>query len=199
MLDNAWLDGALELHKKMKEMADHSWHFDKSWLDKVMEMQKMIPGPGINSTWYQELLGSIMKGYPGSGFFNAQESGAQPDDTAAVEQASSNRRPHSREWQPQFTITETNSLVTLTAYIPGIKNKEDVSIRLDGSKLIIAGRNTRFPGGQGQDGQAEEFYREIRLPADGRSDGTTAYYTNGSLTIKIPKSKPASIDLTFSQ
>ncbi len=199
MLDNAWLDGALELHKKMKEMADHSWHFDKSWLDKAMEMQKMITGPGINSKWYQELLDSAMKGYPGSGFFSAQESDSQPD-AAVVEHSSSNHRPPSGGWQPQFTITETGSQVTLTSYIPGIKDKEDVSIRLDGGNLIISGRNMRFSGGQdGQDGRIEEFYREIRLPSDVRGDGTAAYYANGSLTIKIPKSKPASIDLHFSQ
>lgn len=199
MFDNAWLESALELQKKMKELADHSWHFDKSWLDKAMEMQKMVPGPGFDPNWYKEMLGSIVKGHPGSDIFNFQESGAHMPEAAEAQDVPATPRPQSREWQPQFTITETAGQVTLTAYIPGIKNKEDVSIRLHGSTLYISGKNQGFLGGRGQDGQVEKFYRAIRLPADVRSDGTNAYYTNGSLTIKIPKAKPASIDLDFSQ
>ena len=79
MFDRAWLEKALELQKSMKEMTDHSWHFDKSWLDKAMEMQKMIPGMGIDSNWYKDMLGSVMKGHPGSGMFNFQDSGESGD------------------------------------------------------------------------------------------------------------------------
>jgi HSP20 family protein len=212
MFDRAWLEKALELQKAMKEMTDHNWKFDRSWLDKAMEMQKMINVPGIDSSWYKEMLGGIMKGHPGSGIFNFQdssESGAGQDgeETASAGGgAGSSGCPQgagaaapSGAWQPQFTITEAAWQVTLTAYIPGIKSKDDISIRLRGDILYVSGKNQSPSGWQGQDGRALEFYRAIRLPGDVRSDGTSAHYSNGSLTVKIPKNRPVSVDLDFTQ
>jgi HSP20 family molecular chaperone IbpA len=213
MFDRVWLEKALELQKTMKEMTDHNWKFDKSWLDKAMEMQKMIGMPGIDSNGYQEMLGSIMKGRPGSGMFNFQdsgESGARQDQDettgaggGAGSAPASGRPPgaaaSSGAWQPQFTITEAAGQVTLTAYIPGIKSKDDISIRLRGDTLYVSGRNRSPSGQQGQDGRALEFYREVRLPGAVCSDGTSAHYSNGSLTVKIPKNRPVSVDLDFKQ
>ena len=140
-----------------------------------------------------------MKGYPGSGLFNFQEANAQPVDANEAEQVSPTPQYHSKGWQPQFTITETGSQITLNSYIPGIRNKEDLSIRLHGSILYVSGKSQGAVNWQGQSGEVGEFYREIRLPSDVRSEGTSACYTRGSLTIKISKTKPASIDLNFSQ
>jgi HSP20 family protein len=200
MFDREWLEKALELQKMMKGLSGHNWSFDKSWLEKAMEMQKMITGPGIDPGWYKEMLGSMMKGYPGSGIFNFQDSGepgARQDEEAAPSAPSGTGSPGS--WQPQFTITETAGQVTLTAYIPGIRSKDDVSVRLHGDTLYVSGKNQDVPGWQGQDGRILEFYRAIRLPGDVRSDGTSAYYANGTLTVKIPKNRPVSVDLNFTQ
>jgi HSP20 family protein len=202
VFDRAWLEKALELQKTMKEMSDHSWHFDKSWLDKAMEMQKMIPGMGADPGWYKELLGGIMKGYPGSGMFNFQDSGesdAQQEAEAGCAPADTSGAHSPGAWQPQFTITETVGQVMLIAYIPGIRSKDDVAIKLHGDTLYVSGKNQSPSGWQGQDGGVQEFYRAIRLPADVRSDGTSAYYANGSLTVKIPKNRPVSVDLDFTQ
>lgn len=200
MFDQAWLEKALELQRMMKEMSDHSWHFDKSWLDKAMEMQKMVPGLGTDTGWYKELLGSIMKGHPGSGIFNFQdssESGAQQDGAETPAPPSDTPGAHPPgAWQPQFTIAETAGQVILTAYIPGIRSKEDVAIKLHGDTLYVSGKNQSPSGWQGQDGGVREFYRAIRLPGDVRSDGTSAFYTNGSLTVKIPKNRPVSVDVS---
>ncbi len=57
------------------------------------------------------------------------------------------------------------------------------------------GKTRTPPGWQGQDGRIREFYRAIRLPGDVRSDGTSAYYANGSLTVKIPKNRPVVIEV----
>jgi HSP20 family protein len=211
MFDRAWLEKALELQKAMKDLTDHSWHFDKSWLDKAMEMQKMIPGMGIDPNWYKDMLGSIMKGHPGSGIFNFQDSGEpgdqQDDDETAgasggagssgcrAQRAPGAGAAPPGAWQPQFTITETAGQITLTAYIPGIRSKDDISIRLHGDTLYVSGKN-QDPL-EGRDGRALEFYRAIRLPGDVRSDGTSAHYANGSLTVKIPKNRPVSVDLDF--
>jgi HSP20 family molecular chaperone IbpA len=216
MFDLAWLEKALELQKTMKEMTDHTWKFDKSWLDKAMEMQKMIGMPVIDSKRYQEMLGSLMKGHPGSGLFNFQdsgESGARQDEDATTGvdgsagfapaggyppgTASPGETASPGAWQPQFTITEATGQVTLTAYIPGIKSKEDISIRLRGDTLYVSGRNQSPSGWQGQDGRVLEFYRAVRLPSTVRSDGTSAHYSNGSLTVKIPKNRPVSVELDF--
>ena len=218
MFDRAWLEKALELQKSMKEMTDHSWHFDKSWLDKAMEMQKMIPGMGIDSNWYKDMLGSVMKGHPGSGMFNFQDSGESGDrqdeeETAGASGgAGSSGGPRGAgaeapsgasgaappgAWQPQFTISETAGQITLTAYIPGIRSKDDISIRLRGDTLYVSGKN-QDPL-EGRDGRILEFFRAIRLPGSVRSDGTSAHYANGSLTVKIPKNRPVSVDLDFTQ
>jgi HSP20 family protein len=202
MFDRAWLEKALELQKMMKEMSDHNWHFDKSWLDKAMEMQKMIPGPAIDSNWYKEILGGMMKLHPGSGMFNFPESGeptAQQakEETAAPGDAavgpSGGAMPGA--WQPQFTIMETAAQVTLTAYIPGIRSKDDISVRLHGNTLSVSGKNQDSLGGR--DGRTREFYRALMLPGEVRSDGASAQYANGSLTVKIPKNRPVSVDLDF--
>ena len=206
MFDREWLEKALELQKMMKGLSGHNWSFDKSWLDKAMEMQKMIPGPGIDPGWYKEMLGSMMKGNLGSGIFNFQDSGeTEPNRKNPKAGCTRRRRPvgasqyHGARppgsWQPQFTITETAGQVTLTAYIPGIRSKDDISIRLHGDTLYVSGKNQDTPGWQGQDGRVLEFYRAIRLPGDVRSDGTSAYYANGTLTVKIPKNRPVVIEV----
>ena len=116
-----------------------------------------------------------MKGYPGSGIFNFQEPGepgALQDEAAAPSATFDAGTPGS--WQPQFTITESAGQVMLTAYIPGIRSKDDISIRLHGDTLYVSGKNQDTLGWQGQDGRVREFYRAIRLPGDVRSDGTSA-------------------------
>jgi HSP20 family molecular chaperone IbpA len=210
MFDLAWVEKALELQKAMKEMTDHTWNFDKSWLDKAMEVQKLINMPGVDSHWYQEMLGGLMKGHSGSGIFNyqgseepsaRQEEGATVGAGSGAGSAPAEGQPPGEAspgaWQPQFTITEAAGLVTLTAYIPGIKSKEDISIRLRGDTLYVSGRNQGPSGLQGHDGRALEFYRAVRLPGAVCSDGTSAHYSNGSLTVKIPKNRPVSVELDF--
>jgi HSP20 family molecular chaperone IbpA len=224
MFDRVWLEKALELQKAMKEMTEHSWKYDKSWLDKAMEMQKMINIPGIDPNWYKEMLGGIMKGHPGSGIFNFQDSdesgtGGSEDEAAPAGGGAGSAPAGSPQganppgaapsgvseagppgaWQPQFTIMEATGHITLTAYIPGIKSKDDISIRLRGDTLYVSGKNQSASGWQGQDGRTLEFFRAIRLPGSVRNDGTSAHYGNGSLTVKIPKNRPVSVDLDFTQ
>jgi HSP20 family protein len=199
MFDPAWLEGALELQKKFKELADRSWHFDKSWLEKAMEIQKMTGVPAIDPNWYQEMLDQAMKWHPGTGIFERQESGARPADDAGAAQEPPAFKQQPRDWQPQFTISETPGQVTLSAYIPGIRSREDLTIQLHGSTLYISGNNQGPFAGQGRGGQVESFSRELRLPADVRGEGTRAYYANGLLTIKIPKATTTPVDIDFSR
>jgi HSP20 family molecular chaperone IbpA len=208
MFDRAWLEKALELQKAMKEMTEHSWKFDKSWLEKAIEMQKMIGMPGIDPNWYQEMMGGIMKGHPGAGVFNFQDSdetgtgrGEEEAAPAGGGEASSgvSEAGPPGAWQPQFTIMESAGQITLTAYIPGIKSKDDISIRLRGDTLYVSGKNQSSSEWRGQDGRTLEFYRAIRLPGSVRSDGTSACYGKGSLIVKIPKNRPVSVDLDFKQ
>lgn len=117
----------------------------------------------------------------------------EPGETEEV----SNRR-----WAPAVDIRETPEALFLNAEVPGL-DKNDISITVENSVLTIAGER-KFE----QETQEETYHRMERsygmfsrsftLPANVRGDQVEATFTNGVLSVRLPKaeeSKPRKIDI----
>jgi HSP20 family protein len=93
---------------------------------------------------------------------------------------------------PNIEISETDKLVTVTAELPGLDEK-DVGIELANGMLAIKGeKKTEM---QDQDRRFSERYYgrfERRIPVDGiDEDKASASFENGVLTVTLPKSANA--------
>ncbi|OEF99964.1 heat-shock protein Hsp20 [Vulcanibacillus modesticaldus] len=106
---------------------------------------------------------------------------------------------------PRIDMYEADNKVVVQCDLPGLENKEDVKIEVDGNLLSIKGnikraneikeehlhRKERFYG---------SFQRSITLPSDVDPDMIKATYKNGVLEISIPKKpseKSRKIDIEF--
>ncbi|MDE0101577.1 MAG: Hsp20/alpha crystallin family protein [Bryobacterales bacterium] len=95
-------------------------------------------------------------------------------------------------WSPRFDISETEDAYVLHLDIPGVSPK-DIEVRFDEGMLSVRGerkhgeadsrlhRRERFFG---------SFERWFRLPGDVNEEGINASYTDGVLTLTIPKQAP---------
>ena len=104
--------------------------------------------------------------------------------------------PQWLKWQnfgaQRMDVYDTPSEVVVSCEIPGLENKEDLNIDIDGNMLTISGtvnqsnefkeeeiyRKERFSG---------RFQRTVTLPAHVQPEGTRATYKNGILEIRMPK------------
>ncbi len=99
------------------------------------------------------------------------------------------------EWlKPTVDIEADEKEYTISVEIPGVEEK-DFSLELNDSTLSIRGEKRQ----QKEDKQTDyyrmersfgSFQRVISLPEDVNQDGINAKYTNGVLTIKLPR-KPS--------
>lgn len=92
---------------------------------------------------------------------------------------------------PRIDIIRTDKEMTIVAELPGIQSEEDLSIRMQGRLLVIAGEIKRPYIVDGQELIKDErftgpFKRKIRLPEDCMIEKLTASYINGLLKIVIP-------------
>lgn len=105
-------------------------------------------------------------------------------------------RPSTRptvEWNVALDVAETEDNYFVTATIPGV-NVEDIEITLEDDVLMLKGEIK-------QDEVAEEakyhlrerrygnFSRKIRFPMAVNGDAIEATYTNGILSLNIPKAE----------
>lgn len=97
------------------------------------------------------------------------------------------------DWTPAVDIYEDEQAITLKADMPGI-DPDKLEIRVEGNRLLIRGeRNFE------KETKRENFYRVERaygalarsfiLPQNVQADKIDANYTNGVLTIRLPKSE----------
>jgi HSP20 family protein len=101
---------------------------------------------------------------------------------------------------PPLDVRESADEYWLMFDLPGVK-PEDVSIEVSDQVLTVSG--TRVPTDTGERHQLERafgsFVRTLSLPKGIDSDAITADYTNGVLTLKVPKpvnAKPKKISIT---
>lgn len=99
-------------------------------------------------------------------------------------------------WYPTTDIADTEGNWTITVELPGC-SKDDVSIEYSGNTLTVSGEkksSTTTPT------YSERYYgsysRTFTVPTNVDSANTTATFTNGVLTITIPKVTPKTNKIT---
>ena len=103
-------------------------------------------------------------------------------------------------WQPAVDIRETETSTLISTDLPGIK-KEEISINVEENTLVLSGERKEASEVEKDNYYRKERYfgkfkREFSLPSSIDHEKISADYTDGVLTIEIPKpeeKKPKSI------
>lgn len=106
-------------------------------------------------------------------------------------------------WVPALDVYENEDAVTVRLEVAGMK-KEDFDISLHDGTLTLSGeRKSESEEQAGESFRSERvfgaFSRSIQLPSAVKADQVTAEYTDGVLTITLPKAdeaKPKKIAVT---
>ncbi|HZT07237.1 MAG TPA: Hsp20/alpha crystallin family protein [Chloroflexota bacterium] len=96
---------------------------------------------------------------------------------------------------PPMDIYETPDELVVTASLPGIK-PEDLDVTIANDRLRIQGETRRKEDVKDEQYHRQErrfgrFYREIALPVSVKSDAVRADFTDGILTLHMPKAEEA--------
>ena len=96
------------------------------------------------------------------------------------------------EREPRIQVVETKEAVNITAELPGIKENDlDLQISSDGYLAICGEKENTFESNDKEAYFSEisygSFKRTIPLPWDLDYDNAVAQYTNGVLSVSIPK------------
>jgi HSP20 family protein len=96
-------------------------------------------------------------------------------------------------WSPPVDVEEIDDAYVVDVDLPNV-NPEDVNLEMRGEELRISGAfEERGRGGvvRRQGRQTGEFEYMIDLPSDIDSDRVQAGYSNGVLTVTVPKARDA--------
>lgn len=107
-----------------------------------------------------------------------------------------------RGWVPPVDIRETDNELMLHVEIPGMR-KEDVNITLENNVLTIGGerkfeKDTKKENYHRLERAYGKFSRSFSLPANVRTDSVDASFSDGVLTVTLPKAdeaKPRKIEI----
>ena len=97
------------------------------------------------------------------------------------------------DWMPVVDILEANEHVEIRAEIPGLSEK-DVQVSVTDDVLTLKGEKTQKSEENDQKYHRVErsygrFQRSFTLPANLNPEDIKAKFTNGVLTVSIPKAK----------
>lgn len=100
-----------------------------------------------------------------------------------------------RNWVPPVDIQETEEAYRLFAELPGL-TREDIHITLENNVLRLSGERKLEKDVKKESYQRIEriygaFARSFTLPHQVHSDGVTASFDNGVLTVIVPKAEQA--------
>ena len=121
------------------------------------------------------------------------------DDAAQRSPAAAEGRTRVQLWMPPVDLYETESAFVVEADLPGV-HLENVDIQFDRNTLTIGGtRAATLPSREkssqlrvfGAERLSGAFSRSIRLPEHVDADKITATFTDGVLTVTVPKSSQA--------
>ena len=101
----------------------------------------------------------------------------------------------SRPWSPAVDILETEDALTLKADLPDI-NIADIDVRVENQTLTIRGhrkfeKDDKVKGYHRIERSYGDFLRSFTVPASLDTEKVEADYTNGVLTISLPKKEAA--------
>jgi HSP20 family protein len=99
-------------------------------------------------------------------------------------------------FSPRMDIREVDDRYVLALDLPGVK-LDDVRIELEGDFLVISGTRQWTSDSEGEryhrvERTFGEFRRSVRLPRDVQREQIAAEYTDGVLSVELPKAKPSS-------
>jgi HSP20 family protein len=103
--------------------------------------------------------------------------------------------PFGKGWAPSLDVSETKDNIVVKAEVPGMDGK-DIDISLSGGVLTLKGEKKQEKEEKDENYHFTErsygaFSRSIRLPQEVQTDKVKASYTNGVVTITLPKSEEA--------
>ncbi|MEN8140157.1 MAG: Hsp20/alpha crystallin family protein [Thermodesulfobacteriota bacterium] len=98
-----------------------------------------------------------------------------------------------RHWAPRLDVSETDKVIEVKADLPGLA-KKDIDISLDHDLLVIKGEKREEHEEKGKHSHRIErrsgsFYRALRLPVAVEGDHIEATFTDGVLTVTLPKAE----------
>jgi HSP20 family protein len=102
---------------------------------------------------------------------------------------------HEALWMPRMDLHETDNAFVVEADLPGMAI-EDISVQVEGTTLVIAGerkgeQSSRTGNITHLERSFGRFQRAMTLPAAVQVDAVEAKYTNGVLTVTVPKAEEA--------
>ena len=106
-----------------------------------------------------------------------------------------NGNTHRVMWTPHLDVRELDQAFVVEADLPGMR-LEDITVSLENNTLAIAGeRKATWSNDAGHPTHRElsygAFQRTLTLPTAVNADQVEATYTNGVLTVTIPKAAEA--------
>jgi HSP20 family protein len=121
-------------------------------------------------------------------------------DLLAIQQRLDRFAPGPAGWQPPVDLYETADAYVLTAEIPGV-DRDDIDIQTGEGRLTLSGMRRERPMACEQFHRIERghgsFQRTFQLPLPIDPAGVTADLKDGVLTIRCPKSDPATRRITI--
>jgi len=101
----------------------------------------------------------------------------------------------SARWGPPLDIAEEPNRYVFSVELPGVK-KEDVTVEIDQNTLTIRGEKRSEHADEGERPRHVErrygaFSRSFTLPADATGEKIEASFSDGVLTIRVPRSEAA--------
>jgi HSP20 family protein len=108
-----------------------------------------------------------------------------------------------RAWAPVLDVREDADNFVIRAELPGLK-REDIEVSLQDGALVISGERKVEEKQEGVEIHRQErfygkFQRALTLPEPVAADKVKAQYTDGVLTVTLPKTeeaKPKQIDVS---
>jgi HSP20 family protein len=94
-------------------------------------------------------------------------------------------------WMPALDLTETEKDFVIRAEVPGVP-RENLDVHLEGEILTLTGHRDQMVREANENLLWEEretgrFVRNIRLPKAVEATKVEAHYTDGILTVRLPK------------
>lgn len=101
------------------------------------------------------------------------------------------KRTMENVWIPALDLTETEKEFVIRAEIPGVP-RENLDVHLEGEILTLTGHREKMAREANENLLWEEretgrFVRNIRLPKAVEAAKVEAHYTDGILTVRLPK------------
>ena len=108
-----------------------------------------------------------------------------------------------QDWAPSVDVSETDDTFEVRAELPGVA-KDDLHVSVKDNLLTLSGEKRQENVDDTQNYRRVErrygsFERRFTLPADVNTDDIKAEYTDGVLTLSIPKpeaAKPTEVPIT---